>query len=196
MQIRALMIVSIVWISSFGSLGPIAGQQVTSLPQLFKQLQSEQTSDQATAEFMKLGPKNQRARDFLIQHLPSVIAREPSGHYVWLNSVRLAGKFQIVEAAPGLIKWINAASEAGGTLTEVDRLDPFPCARALVQIGEPAVPALTEALEKGDYRHQWVAYRVLITIGSPRAIKALRDHVQHEPNPDFKSEIQKALAAR
>jgi hypothetical protein len=192
MQIRLRAIATLLCLLNLAAFR-LHGQQVTSVPQLFEQLQSEKTTDQATSQFLKPGPGNVNAKSYLAPHLPVIISQKPKNHYVWLNSVRLAGTFRITEAIPALIKWINAAAETGGTLAENNRLDSYPCAKALVQIGEPAVPALIETLEKGDSRHQWFACRVLFMIGTPRAIDALRNHINHEPNPDFKREIQRAL---
>lgn len=174
------------------SAGP-GGDQVKSPAHLFKQLKSEGTTDQATAELVSLGPENIGAKNYLARNLPAIIDQQPRSRNVWLNSVRLAGIFRLTEAVPALTKWINASLETGGTIAENNRLDPFPCARALVQIGEPAVPALIETLEKGDKHHRWFAYRVLFIIGSPRAIGALRGHLTRESDPSFKLEIQRAL---
>lgn len=186
----------ILWLISTTAIR-LPAQESMSVPGLFKQLQSEETTDQATAQFLKRGPSDTDAKNYLAKRLPAIISEEPKSHYVWLNSVRLAGAFRITEAIPPLTKWINAATEdTGGTPAENNRLDPFPCAKALVQIGDPAVPALTETLEKGDSHHRWFAYRALFLIGSARAISALRDHLSHESDRTFKLEIQKALEAK
>jgi len=109
--------------------------------------------------------------------------------------MKLAGAFRTSEAIPALVKWIGTpASESGeGTLAERVRLEPFPAAKTLAQIGEPAVPALANALEKGNARERPVAFRALVLVGSPSAIRALRDHLNREPDQSLKLEIQKAL---
>jgi HEAT repeat protein len=155
-------------------------QEPVSIPLLFELLQSEDTTAAATARFLELGPGNADPKEYLAKHLPAVINQEPKTYFVGVNCVRLAGAFRLKEAIPALVKAINARTPEGQTLATNARLDTFPCAKALVEIGEPAVPALIEVMEKGDWRHRWFAYRVLFLIGSPRSIGALRDHVDHE----------------
>jgi HEAT repeat protein len=121
---------------------------------------------------------------------------EPKNYFVWVNCVRLAGAFKLKEAIPALVQAINAATVEGQTLAETARLDTFPCAKALVEIGDPAVPSLVELMEKGDWRRRWFACRVLLLIGSPRSIDALRDHIDRESDQHLKQQIQKALSTR
>lgn len=174
----------------------VHGQQSTSVPRLFEQLQSEATTDQANQEFLKLGPSNSDARKYLAAHLPSLISQKPEDHpHVWINAIRLAGAFRIVEAIPALAGWVGLpASQSGmGTLAETERLDSHPAGKALVQIGEPAIPALLGVLNKGTTRERWVTYRALILIGSTGAITGLREHLSHESDPNLKMEIQRGL---
>ena len=174
----------------------LRAQQSTSMPDLFKQLRSEETTDQATEQFLKLGPGNSNARAYLATQLPAVIIVEPKDHpRSWVNEVRLAGAFRVAEAVPALAKWVGlvVGSPAGSTLAERVRLDAFPAGKALAQIGEPALPVLAETLAKGDPRERWVAYRALILIGSTRAITVLREHLDRESDPNLRLEMKKAL---
>lgn len=174
-------------------------QSPPAIPKTFAQLQAEKTTDQATDQFLKMGPNNVAARAYLAAHLPPLIDQESAAKpHVWLNSVHLAGAFQLTEAIPSLAKCIavSAGTPRGGTIAEVERLDPLPAGKALAQIGEPAIPTLVGILNTGTRREKWVAYRALFLIGSPRAIKELRDHLGHESDLDLMSEIQKALEGK
>jgi len=186
--------------SLIGAKGaPTHAQSPRSIPKTFAQLQVEETTDQATDQFLKMGPNNVTARAYLAAHLPPLIGHGLAGKpHVWLNSVRLAGAFQIAEAIPSLAKYIAgpAGTPRGGTIAEVERLDPLPAGKALAQIGEPAIPTLVEILNTGTHREKWVAYRALFLIGSPSAIKELRNHLGHESDLDLMSEIQKALEGK
>jgi hypothetical protein len=176
----------------------LRAQQSTSMPDLFKQLISEETTDRATEQLLKLSPGNTDARAYLAIRLPAVIVVEPKDHpRSWVNEVRLAGAFRVVESVPALAKWVGlvVGSPAGSTLTERVRLDPFPAGKALAQIGEPALSVLAETLAKGDARERWVAYRALILIGSTSARAALRDHLDREPDSNLRLEMKKALEA-
>lgn len=169
-------------------------QDQTNVAQLFREVQSEETTAVATSKLLELPSTDANIREFLSQHLPSIIAAKPAKRQVWLNCVRLAGAFRIADTIPELIKFISAATEsAPGTATSRNQLEGFPCAKALVQIGAAAVPQLSDAVEKGDRRQRWFAYRCLYLIGSAEAIGSLQKHVDHESDPDLKAEIERAL---
>jgi HEAT repeat protein len=187
-------------LSLMGSKGASThAQSPLSIPKSFAQLQVEETTEQATDQFLKMGPSNVAARAYLAAHLPPLIGQEPAGKpHVWLNSVRLAGAFQLAEAIPSLAKCIAvpAGTPRGSTLAEALRLDSLPAGKALAQIGEPAIPTLVGILDSGARREKWVAYRALFLIGSTRAIKELRDHLGHETDQELMLEIQKALEGK
>jgi len=170
-------------------------QQTPLLKQLFERLQMESTTDEATAQFLELKPDS-NAHELLAQRLPTMIGEAPNAdkRHVWLNSVRLSGEFRIAEAVPALTKCINSNTGAtSGGLYATMHLLGFPCAQALIHIGDPAVPELRELLQKGNSRYRWFAYRTLFLIGSPPAIGALRDHLNRENDRELKAEIQQAL---
>jgi HEAT repeat protein len=163
---------------------------------LFKQLQQPSSTDQAAAELARMGPADTNTKSFLAKHLLDIIGKPPTNRYVWLNSVRLAGRFRLTEAIPVLGENIRAATEESsqGGLTSRYQLVGFPCGKALVEIGEPSIPELTKILNSGDLSRQWIAYRALFLIGTPRAMTALRERLANEPNEAFKSEIKTALS--
>jgi len=177
----------------------LRAQQTRPIPELYERLQSEGTTDESTSQFLELGRTNSGAREYLVRRLPTVIGEgpKPDRRRAWLNSVRLSGEFRIAEAVPSLTKCISANTGAtSGGLHATTRLLGFPCAEALIHIGDPAVPGLSEVLEKGKARDRWFAYRALFLIGSPAATSALRDHVNREQDKELKTEIQQALDER
>ena len=163
--------------------------------QLLKQFQQPSSTDRAPAELLKIGREDTNVKSDLAKHLPDIIGKTPTNRYVWLNSVRLAGAFRITEAIQALGENIGCATEESSLagLTSRYRLVGFPCAKALVEIGEPAVPELTKILNSGDLSRQWIAYRALFLMGTSRAMVALRDYTTTEPNDAFKTEIKIAL---
>ena len=177
-----------------------AAQSPTPDETLFLQLQTQATSDQATEQFFKYRLKNADTRLYLVAHLPEKILQGPEGDYalVWVNEVRLAGAFRIQETIPALVKWMDQPMDAldGQTLSSLDRLFSFPAGRALAKMGEPAIPVLADALKTGDYRRRWVACRALNMIGTPAALHALVDHLEHESSPALKTYIQKVTQGR
>lgn len=83
--------------------------------------------------------------------LPALIEPGPGASLqVWCNGVRLAGALKTVEAAPALAKWITVSTEPTLTLSSEAQLRTSPAGKALVQIGDPAIPALQNLLEDGN----------------------------------------------
>ena len=175
---------------------PQSEAQQPSLRDLFEQIRVEATTKDATEQFLKIRADNVEARKYLAVHLQPLIKEDPKERpHAWMNEVRLAGAFKVTEAIPALTKWIGLplSDSPGGTLCERVMLEPFPAGRALVQIGEPAVPTLTTVLGRADWRERWVAYRALDMIGTPRAIEGVRAHIDHEPDQALKNEMRQAL---
>jgi HEAT repeat protein len=135
--------------------------------------------------------------------LPGIIAKGPpddvSGNHVWFNAVNLAGELKIKEACEALAKWMD--TESGPLDGTIDlgieiRLEDKPAAKALAEIGDPALPVVAPVLNQGDDEHRWDAVYILNLIGSPAAKKLLRGHVSSEPNPRLRQLIQRILEAK
>jgi hypothetical protein len=154
---------------------------------LFKQLQQPSSTDQAAAELSRMGPVDTNTKSFLAKHLPDIIGKPPTNRYVWLNSVRLAGRFRLTEAIPVLGESIRAATEESSQdgLKSRYQLVGFPCGKALVEIGELSIPELTKILNSGDLSREWIAYRALFLIGTTRAMTALRERIASGPSQAF-----------
>lgn len=174
------------------ALSAVAQQR--SLKVLFRELQEDSKTDEAFRQISQRSPEDRAVKRFLTRNLPRILNAPPKSYETYLNNVLLAGNFRIASAIPGLIGEITCASLAGSTLTERHNLTALPCARALVQIGDPAVPALTETLSGPDSRKHWLAYRALALMNSPRSLTALRNYLAQNPDPALKSEIENDLS--
>ena len=64
------------------------------------------------------------------------------------------------------------------------RLGDDPAGTALVQIGDPAVPAIVTALDSAPASQRLKLYLALGLIDSRRARNALADHLDGENDPD------------
>jgi len=161
-----------------------AAQQQPDVTILFQQLQSPQTQDQATRMLLARGASDPSVREYLVKKLPNVIT-DPDGKsgQAWSSAVRLAGGLKIVEAAPALTKWAGK-DEVGDTSIGVFlRLQNDPAGAALVQIGDPAVPAIVTALESAPPGQRLKLYLALGLIDSPQAKNAVADHLNREDDP-------------
>lgn len=169
---------------------------------LLKQLQSPQSSDGAKDALLKAGKSDPAVRRYLAIHLPPLIESGPSspdcsGYSCkpWISSVEIASQLKLPEAAPALAKWIDwrypGAPLIG--LGPEERLEFNPLARALIEIGDPAVPTVRYSLDYGNSRQHDMAVRVLCMIHSPRAKAVLRGDLPHESGLYTQMMIQRAL---
>jgi hypothetical protein len=197
------LITVLVVLGSWGGPGvhSVLAQNHPSPSKLVRQLRSDQTTDNARDELLRLGKSDPSVRQYLAVHLPSVIESGPSTPVCsgnscepWLNAVELGGHLKIDAAAPALAKWINWRSPGPSGLSLEARLVFYPAARALIEIGDPAVPAVQYALDRGNSHERYRAVRVLNIIDSPSARAVLRKDLQHEPDPDLRAMIKRDLA--
>jgi len=165
---------------------------------LFQELQSPQTTDQAAAKLLKIGKTDSNVRKYLGVRLPPVIQKHPKySSKQWTNAVRLAGELKIADAAPALAGTISL-DDLGGlggfvTTAQVLNLETNPAGKALAQIGDPAIPAITEVLKQGSVRERTDAIYMLHFMGSARARSALQEHLGQESNVNLRGFIQRML---
>lgn len=192
MRIAMKLVLVATCISASGALA-LRGQQVPKVLVVFRELQSEQTSDQAAATLLKLGKTDPKVRQYLATHLPAMI--QSASTEPWMNAVRLAGQLKITEAVPALTKWITLdnITTGAGTIAETMRLDSNPAGKALAEIGDPSVPTLSRILNGGNFRERHDAIFVLYNIGSAQAKRALAMHMKNEPDAMLREFIQQIL---
>jgi|ERR1700722_834799 len=162
----------------------------------FKELQSPQTSDQSSERLRELATSDPKARAYLVAHLPQMIEADPKDSPgPWANAARLAGQLKIAEASSALAKWFGL--EVGEiTMTEFLRLDTIPAAKALSEIGDPAIPALVDVLKHGSSHERRNAYLTLNLIGSPSAKGTIRNQLKSERNIDLRNFIEKLQSGK
>jgi hypothetical protein len=174
----------------------IFGQETPTVSALFQQLADARTTDQARAQLLKLCKNSAGAREYLVLHLPAFLANgpNPNAPETWANGVRLAGDLKIAEAAPVLEKWVGLDFGTGTTdLTREENLENNLPAKALAQIGDPAVPALVAVFGRSDKGDRLLAVKALRIIGSPAARSALMKQVDQEPDSGLQRYIRKVL---
>ena len=174
------------------------GQGAPSNDALFQKLQTGRTSHQAFEQFLKLGKRHPDVWKYLADRLPEKIAAGPGDNPpVWENDALLAGYLQIVEAIPALAQHIDqlVRQDIIGMSSE-ELLRDFPAGAALGHIGEPAIPALSSALETGDIQKRWIASRALKMIEGATATEALSNHLAHESDPKLRKYIEFAIQRR
>ena len=160
-----------------------AAQQQPDAAILFQQLQAPETQDRAEQMLLARGASDPSVRNYLVEKLPDFIAAGAKKSQAWSSAVRLAGGLKIVEAAPALTKWV-AKDEAGDTSIGVHlRLQDDLAGAALVQIGDPAVPAIATALESAPPEQRLKLYLALNLIDSPKAKATMISRLNREDDP-------------
>jgi hypothetical protein len=166
-------------------------------------LQKPNTTDAAYKDLLSLAENDKSAVSLLAVKLPSIIDKGPPDGMTnwenaddistWENAVRLAARFKIIEACAALGKWIDVWDSQEFTSSSIFSLRIIPAAKALSQIGEPAVPTLVSILNTGNESQRWPAADALEIIHSPAAMNALTEHLARETDPHVKSLITSAL---
>lgn len=162
-----------------------AAQQQPDAATLFQQLQSSETQDRAERMLLARAASDPSVRQYLARKLPSVISDGGGKNWrAWGSAVRLTGSLKIVEAAPALTKYVGL-DEAGDTSMGISlRLGDDPAGTALVQIGDPAVPAIVTTLGSSPPSQRFKLYLALGLIDSPRAKAAVASHLNSEDDPN------------
>lgn len=163
---------------------------------LLRQLQSNVMTDKAKVALLKRAQTDLEVRRYLAANLPTIIetgGKKPTSG--WLNAVRLAGELRISEAAPALASCI-AVDNMGGEITAggVRHLETIPAAKALAQIGDPAIPTLVDVLDRGTQRERRNAYLTLNLIGSKLSMATLRAQLEKEPEQSLRNYIESEMA--
>lgn len=166
---------------------------------VFQRLQSQSPTEihQATEQLLKRGRSDPKVREYIALHLPPIIETGPAQKEYpgpWMELVRLAGGLRISQAAPALAKWLTIDNIGEITTASFTRLENNPAGAALVQIGDPAVPAIVQVLDHGTLRERRYAAYALNLISSVNAKSALQQHLNREPDEVLRDAIRKMLA--
>jgi hypothetical protein len=132
--------------------------------------------------------------------LPAIIAKGPTQPKDWQNAVKLAATIKVIEAIPALMSWLDYDSSPfilGGLGIGPNQ---FPAAWALIQIGDPALPALAAALGGPDQqtprqaeRRRLLCIQTLQQMGTPGARKTLEEAPPHQTDARIVQSIRQAL---
>lgn len=177
--------------------GAVSQQPEEPVATVFQRLQSPTEERQAAEELLKRGRSDSKVREYIALHLPPLIESGPveKDHPgPWIELVCLAGELKIPEAAPALTKWLTIDNIGEITTASFTRLENNPAGAALVQIGDPAVPAIVQVLDHGTLRERRYAAYALNLISSVNAKSALQQHLDREPDKVLRDAIRKMLA--
>jgi hypothetical protein len=184
----------------FGLNGAISPALDEPVSLVFQRLQSKSPEEirQASEDLLRQGKSDPKAREYIVLHLPPMIERGPAQKDhpgSWITLVHLAGELKIAEAAPALAKWLTIDNIGEISTAGFMRLENNPAGAALVQIGDPAIPAVITVFDRGTLRERRNAVYVLNQINSPSAKRALREQLNREPDEDLRDFIRKSVGS-
>jgi len=198
MWLSRLVFASLVFLTSLGVVSSrVSCAQVKQeeLESLLDQMQHYHypTSDQAAEQLLKLAKSDPEARKFLVGRMPSVIEKaDPQSipaMIVFENELRLVGDLQIAEASRALAQKVERQTSVLASMG----FEEHEVIHALVEIGEPAVPAVIEVLQHGKADQRKYSAVVLGFIGSREGEAALREALARETDAEVRDYIEKAL---
>jgi hypothetical protein len=187
----------------------VQGKTETPIGALYDQLLQPSETNSAAQQIHDLAAKDATARDYLAHKLPTMISANAKGDWqsvnlMWLNAVRLAGQLRLETAIPALLQSLLGRNQVpvwaydkpgpvgASTFSRDARLENDIVARALADIGDPAVPAVAYVLANGDTRILRLrAAWVLINIDTPAARKAMSDVLKVETDPGIRQLLDK-----
>ena len=169
--------------------------QSPELRRLGPQLLDVQQSAQARDALAKASANDANVMADLNNAVPFWIASCPSD-VVWVNVVRLAENLKLSAAIPALVQALDRRYRETPlvTATTAQRLDYDTVARALIAIGDPAIPALSKrwSQERDAAQRSRIAV-ILANIGTPAASNTLQQQLANEKDPEVRRVINLQL---
>jgi hypothetical protein len=194
--------------SEAGAVAGLTAEQVAELDGAFADLQdgaavdprNTKKTDDGYRRLKKMGASNPAARAYIAEKLPALISPEsgPTATFDprWRNELDLADDLTIVEAAPAMIRRIEWGRTRLTGLSDAYMINHQPAAMALVDLGDPAVPALKDGLEHGDKETPFYCALVLEEIGTPAATDALVHSNLRKKDPELYKQIMEDMKAK
>jgi HEAT repeat protein len=165
-------------------------QSSDDVKELLKELANPATTSNAASRLIKVAHAYTEPRKLINQQLPTMLLQTRDVPVVQ-SEAKVAGALRLESAIPSLIQllsWFNY--DGNTTLSGMSQLKYDPVARALYEIGGPADPALSEALESNDLETRRRVASILVLRNTPETKTILRKHLDKEPDSHLKNFIQ------
>jgi hypothetical protein len=174
----------------------VRGQVDSHYRDLLDELKFPETTTQAASELISIGQSQQVVRAVVSDELPAMLSQAKDLDVV-RSEAMLAGKLKLESCIAALITLLDQRNQIEGAhnLKSLHEMRDDPVARALLDIGEPAVPALAQPLESKNGHTRSRAIRILQGINSPKSRELLKQHLPRETAPDLRDLIANGLAA-
>ena len=181
---------------AFGAIVTNAfAQSAPDMQSMVVRLNQTKTTDAAARQILDVASRDSGAREYVVQRLSQMIDR-PKSDEIWMNAVRLAGQLRSVESIPSLRTALSRGPLGGAlaySMTREIQLDDDVVGKALAQIGDPAIPSVTDLLASDDPKARRRAVLILRNMGTKKARKVLEERRPHENDEGIKSLIESGL---
>lgn len=152
-------------------------------------------TDAARNELISRGSHDPQLRANLSRALPSMLNSAPNDA-VMESEAKLAGALKLESTIPSLVALLAHPIHMSGGMYATTQLLDDPVARALYDIGQPALPALAQALKSSNGGQRTRAMQVLVLTDSNESRTILQAHVLVEPDEHLRRYLQSNLASQ
>jgi hypothetical protein len=148
------------------------------------------TTAEARSHLLELGRSDPGVRALLSSNLPAMLLAAKD-LYVVRSEAQLAGELKIEAAIPSLIQLLGGRNRiGGGSINARYELKDDPVARALYEMGEPALPALTNALKSDSREKRERTEAILILTNTSQTRDILGQHLRSEPDAQLRAYLR------
>jgi hypothetical protein len=168
-------------------------QSTNDVKELLNKLANPATTSDSAVRLIRLARSQSEIRRLIGHQLPSMLLQTKDVAVVQ-SEAKVAGALKLESTIPSLIQllsWFN--NDGNVTLSGMSQLKYDPVARALYEIGKPAEPALSNALESKDRETRSRILAILVLRSTPESKAILRQHLEKEPDSELKTYIQMTL---
>jgi hypothetical protein len=158
-------------------------------------LTNRATTDAERTELIARGSNNPQLRAGLNRVLPSMLNSAPNDA-VMESEAKLAGALRLESTTPALVSLLSHPISMVSDMYASYELIDDPIARALYEIGPPALPALAEALKSHTYLQRTRAMQVLVLTNTDQSRAILQAHLPSEPDAHLRDYLRFHLTSQ
>jgi len=155
-------------------------------------LSSPVTTAEASSRLSEQAKSDPTLRGMLSSKLPGMLLLAKDWEVVQ-SEARLAGALKMESAIPSLVYRLGHDDDDEidhmHASTRASDLSEHSCAYALYEIGEPALPALTEALKSNSMMFRFRVVQILEEADTPETRAILKRHLVVEPDASLRDYI-------
>jgi len=168
------------------------GSSIKDLPRMIEALYSKNQEDRRLTklQILTIAKESQENRVTISHELTPLLSQRQTPTATWYDVADLLGDLRATEAIGELARQLDYNDGIFGLSDS-----HWPAVRALIKIGNAAVPELSRALREGKASIKWHAAMALGSIGGSEAKRALERALEIEPDASMRELIRRSLAS-